>query len=62
MLGLDIELGSLGVKYNKSRVNFEFDLEEIIIRDEARRGFYRLPTKSFAAWINAGQSASEKTG
>lgn len=25
----------------------------IILNDETRRGFYRLPTKSFAAWINA---------
>lgn len=35
---------------------------EIIVADESRkrRGFYRLPTLSFAAWINAAQSASEK--
>lgn len=26
---------------------------EIIIADVSRRGFYRLPTKSFSAWINA---------
>lgn len=26
---------------------------EIIVQDPSRRGFYRLPTKSFAAWINA---------
>ncbi len=26
---------------------------EIIVSDEARKGFYRLPTKSFAAWIGA---------
>lgn len=26
---------------------------EIIIPDHGRRGFYRLPTKSFAVWINA---------
>ena len=25
----------------------------IILRDDSRRGFYKLPTKSFAAWINA---------
>jgi hypothetical protein len=35
---------------------------EIIVADETRRGkgFYRLPTLSFAAWINAVQSASEQ--
>lgn len=27
--------------------------KNIIIVDESRQGFYRLPTKSFAAWINA---------
>jgi hypothetical protein len=26
---------------------------EIILSDEARKGYYRLPTKSFAAWIGA---------
>lgn len=36
----------------------------IIVADDSRkgRGFYRLPTRSFAAWINAIQSISEKTG
>ena len=29
----------------------------IIIQDEKRRGHYRLPTNSFAAWINAVRSA-----
>lgn len=28
-------------------------LREIIIQDASRRGYYRLPTKSFAAWISA---------
>ncbi|WP_426266095.1 AAA family ATPase [Sphingomonas sp. LHG3443-2] len=27
--------------------------KNIILVDESRQGFYRLPTKSFAAWINA---------
>jgi len=27
--------------------------KDIIIKDESRKGFYRLPTKSFAVWINA---------
>lgn len=27
--------------------------KNIILVDESRRGFYRLPTKSFAVWINA---------
>jgi hypothetical protein len=34
----------------------------IILSDESRRGFYRLPTKSFAAWINAIRSIELKTG
>lgn len=28
-------------------------LNQIIMHDEAQRGIYKLPTKSFAAWINA---------
>lgn len=35
---------------------------EIIIQDENRRGFYRLPTRSFAAWINAINSVEERKG
>lgn len=34
--------------------------KEIILHDESRRGFYRLPTNSFAAWITAVQSARAK--
>jgi hypothetical protein len=30
---------------------------KIIMVEDGRRGFYRLPTKSFAAWINAFRSA-----
>ena len=26
---------------------------DIILSDPSRQGFYRLPTRSFAAWINA---------
>jgi hypothetical protein len=26
---------------------------KIIMTEDGRRGYYRLPTKSFAAWINA---------
>ena len=33
----------------------------IIIQDETRRGFYRLPTNSFAAWINAIRAARSKS-
>lgn len=33
----------------------------IISVDEGRQGHYKLPTKSFAAWINAFQIVSEKT-
>jgi DNA-binding IscR family transcriptional regulator len=29
---------------------------KIIMVEDGRRGFYRLPTKSFAAWINAFRS------
>lgn len=32
----------------------------IIIPDDKRRGFYKLPTNSFAAWINAIRSARAK--
>lgn len=35
--------------------------KQIIIQDETRRGFYRLPTNSFAAWINAIRSARAKS-
>lgn len=35
--------------------------KNIIIQDESRRGFYRLPTKSFGAWINAIKAAKQKT-
>jgi len=34
----------------------------IISVDEGRQGYYRLPTKSFAAWINAVNSIEEKRG
>ena len=33
----------------------------IIIQDDSRRGFYRLPTKAFAAWINASRSVDIQT-
>lgn len=33
---------------------------EIIVADDARRGHYRLPTRSFAAWINATKAAAAK--
>ncbi|WP_342657782.1 ATP-binding protein [Sphingomonas sp. NY01] len=36
--------------------------KSIIILDESRQGFYRLPTKSFAAWINAIKSVDERRG
>lgn len=32
----------------------------IIVIDEGRQGYYRLPTKSFAAWINAIKSVEER--
>lgn len=32
--------------------------KNIIIVDESRQGFYRLPTKSFSAWINAIKSVT----
>lgn len=35
--------------------------KEIILADDTRRGFYRLPTNSFAAWINAVRSARAKS-
>jgi len=33
--------------------------KQIILQDETRRGVYRLPTKSFAAWINAIRTAKD---
>lgn len=36
-------------------------LKQIIIQDDTRRGYYRLPTNSFAAWINAIRSARAKS-
>lgn len=36
-------------------------IKQIIIQDETRRGFYRLPTNSFAAWINAIRAARAKS-
>ncbi len=33
-------------------------LKQIILSDESRRGFYKLPTNSFAAWINAIHAAT----
>ena len=36
--------------------------KSIIAQDESRQGFYRLPTKSFAAWINAIKSVDERRG
>jgi hypothetical protein len=35
--------------------------KEVILQDDTRRGFYRLPTNSFAAWINAIRSARAKS-
>jgi hypothetical protein len=35
--------------------------KDIIIQDDTRRGFYRLPTSSFAAWINAIRAARAKS-
>lgn len=34
--------------------------KQIILSDESRQGYYRLPTRSFAAWINALKSAQER--
>lgn len=35
--------------------------KEVILQDEKRRGHYRLPTNSFAAWINAIRAARAKS-
>lgn len=35
--------------------------KKIIVADETRQGYYKLPTKSFAAWINAIKSVEAKT-
>ena len=35
--------------------------KDIVIHDTTRQGFYRLPTKSFAAWINAYQRRKRET-
>jgi hypothetical protein len=34
--------------------------KNVILADEARAGYYRLPTKSFAAWINAIKSVETR--
>ncbi len=34
----------------------------ILIADPTRQGFYRLPTRSFAAWINAVKSVEDRKG
>lgn len=34
----------------------------IILADETRQGYYRLPTRSFAAWINAVNSVEKQGG
>ena len=34
---------------------------EIVVHDATRQGFYRLPTKSFAAWINASKRRKRET-
>lgn len=34
--------------------------KQIILADESRAGHYRLPTRSFAAWINALKSAQQR--
>jgi len=36
--------------------------KNVIISDDSRQGFYRLPTKSFAAWINAINSVAQTSG
>ncbi|MBZ9859587.1 ATP-binding protein [Mesorhizobium sp. CA12] len=36
-------------------------MKEVIIQDESQRGLYRLPTNSFAAWINAIRAARAKS-
>lgn len=35
--------------------------KDVILQDDTRRGFYRLPTASFAAWINANKAARAKS-
>jgi DNA-binding IclR family transcriptional regulator len=35
--------------------------KEVVHQDDTRRGFYRLPTSSFAVWINAIRSARAKS-
>jgi len=47
---------------SESNVNNAFlalKAKQIILQDETRRGVYRLPTRSFAAWINAIRSARD---
>lgn len=46
---------------NVSNALLALKSKEIILQDESRRGFYRLPTNSFAAWINATRSARAKS-
>jgi hypothetical protein len=36
--------------------------KSIIVQDESRLGYYRLPTKSFGAWVNAINSVDRRRG
>ena len=46
-------VGSCGVlESNVNNALAALKKRKIILSDEARKGFYRLPTKSFATWIS----------
>lgn len=51
----------LGLDPNVNNALKALKEKSIIIQDDKRRGFYRLPTNSFAAWINAVRSARAKS-
>ncbi len=54
----DIVIGCPAVaKHNVTNALSELKKRDIILTDESRHGFYRLPTKSFATWIIAVKSS-----
>lgn len=46
---------------NVSNALLALKAKGVILQDETRRGYYRLPTNSFAAWINAVRTTRQKT-
>lgn len=56
----DIIIESGVSETNVSNALVSLKAKEVIFQDDTRRGYYRLPTNSFAAWINATKAARAK--